>query len=719
MKKTVLIIAVAVMQTVTALGQTPSRDTLPCGERQRDYFYSEWYDTTNFYLRPDCYSYTAPEFPNSLADLMGFGGNEFIAFQQFSPRRIRIKGIWGMVAQYPPSSGVVILDTARLPEYFYLYLRNPEGTPPVGCGWSDKFLMLVDSVRWDTAQPRMMCVKQTADGRKPNMYCHVYEALFDTVYTLAGEFWIGGSTYSWRQVPSSNPRTYYNFPTEYKHYKIANFMGRQPSWYGHAVHSNMNVGTAEGPWRWWGLCDIGSELLDGMTYSYGPFGVILDEPQYYVELPSADTSRGIAKPTAYYPAGSRQTITAVANHCYRFSHWSDGDTANPRSILVTQDTVFTAYFDTVSNIYAVSARSNDITMGRAVLREWPIRPVEPPIDTNQNRDSLFFPFYRVIGSDTVYCEGDSAIFWARPKSGYYFWYWNDSVRENPRTIIVTQDTRLTAIFKREVPPEYVRPCPRIAKPRVVVMDTGEVLLTWAWGVSTLHEGGWEVAWGLAGLPPDSCAIIPCGNYDRILDGLEVGVRYVAYVRAVCSHNGTPYYSDWSDSVEIYFPYFPHRYTVTVAADYAERGRVYGGGEYDEGDMAMLTANAWSPYSFLQWDDGDTANPRYVVVTQDTSFTALFAEQDPPEGIATVDGLGSAFRLLPNPTSGSVVCVVDGETSEGGVLTVTDVAGREVLRKELPPLTTVHTLQLTSYPKGVYYVTLTTAKGSTTQKLVVE
>ena len=683
-----------------------SADTLPCGERQRDYYYSVWYDTVDFYLRPDGYSYSSPEFSGNFMNLEGFGGSSVPRViewkQQFASRRIRIKGLWAMVRQDGPASIYTLMDSMRLPEYLYIGLRDKDW--PVPSYSTEKFLTCMDSVRWDTAQPKMMCVKQTADGRKGNRYCHVYEALFDTAYALTGEFWIGGSGNS--NVRSDpNPLVRDHWPTVYMDYSA----------YG-IPFANPNT-----PYNY----ECTSYGLDGLWFAYenrntyGPFGVILDEPQFYVEVPSADTSRGIAKPTAYYPAGSRQTITAVANHCYRFSHWSDGDTSNPRSILVTQDTVFTAYFDTVSNIYAVSARSNDTTMGSAVLREWPICPVNLPPDTNPpNYDSFLFPLYRVIGSDTVYCEGDSAIFWARPKSGYYFWYWNDSVRENPRTIIVTQDTGLTAIFKREVPPEYVRPCPRIAKPRVVVMDTGEVLLTWAWGVSTLHEGGWEVAWGLAGLPPDSCAIIPCGNYDRILDGLEVGVRYVAYVRAVCSHNGTPYYSDWSDSVEIYFPYFPHRYTVTVAADYAERGRVYGGGEYDEGDMAMLTANAWSPYSFLQWDDGDTANPRYVVVTQDTSFTALFAEQDPLEGIATVDGLGSTFRLLPNPTSGSVVCVVDGETSEGGVLTVTDVAGREVLRKELPPLTADHTISLTEYPKGVYFVTFTTARGSTTQKLVV-
>ena len=705
MKKTILIIAMLALLCSALMAQNPVRistDTLPCGERQRDYYYSAWYDTVDFYLRPDGYNYSSPEFPGNFMNLEWFGGSSVPRIikwkQQFTSRRIRIRGLWAMVRQYGPQSIYTLEDSSRLPEYLYIGLRAKDW--PLPSYSTDKFLTCMDSVRWDTAQPKMMCVKQTADGRKSNMYCHVYEVLFDTVFTLAGEFWIGGSGNS-NVRSGSNPLILDHWPTVYMDYSAYGIPFANPNTpYDYECTSQ-------------GLDGLWSDYVN--RHTYGPFGVILDEPQYYVEVPSADTSRGIAKPTAYFPAGSRQTITAVANSCYRFSHWSDGDTTNPRTILVTQDTSFTAYFDTVV-AYAVEARSNDNTLGRAVLREWPIVPLNLPIDTNPpNYDSFLFPLYRVIGSDTVYCEGDSAIFWARPNTGAYFWYWNDSVRENPRTIIVTQNTRLTAIFRPEVPPEYVPPCPRVGKPRVVVVDTGQVLLTWAWGANVLHSS-WELAWGLAGMPPDSCEIMQCRNIDKVFDNLEAGVRYVAYVRAECKHNGAPYYSDWSDSVEIYFPYFPHRYTVTVAADYAERGRVYGGGEYEEGDLAMLTAHAWSPYGFLRWNDGDTANPRYVVVTQDTSFTAEFEEM---AGIGGAAMAGGQFRLVPNPATEEVRCLTAGEGFDGGVLKVVDAAGREVLRRELPRQTQACTFRVADYPSGTYFVTLTTAKGTSTQKLVVE
>ena len=711
MKKIVLIIVMSVMQTVAGIAQIPypSTDTLPCGERQRDYFYSEWYDTVDFYLRPDCYSYSSADFPNDFCSLQAVSEElpGYIRFfQQYAPRRLRIKGLWAMVRQYGLSSYNRIKDSTRLPEYLYLGLRTKDWPYPYYNTYDD-YLEFVDSVRWDTAQPKMMCVMQTADGRKRNFYCHVYEVLFDTVYTISGEFWIGGSN-------NSNVHTgltWEHWPTFY--------VAHSPFWglFGEHIpnlpyYKDRLYRVRDGLWH------RGDEML----YYYGPFGVILDEPQYLVKLLSDDAARGIAKHTAYYPAGSHQTITAVASPCYRFSHWSDGDTTNPRTILVTQDTTITAYFDTVANIYEVAARSNDLEMGRAVLREWPICDSTPrnidPDNPTFTQDSLFFPEYRVIGTDTAYCEGDSAIFWARPKFGSYFWYWNDSVRENPRTILVTQDTVLTAIFKREAPPAYVRPCPRVRKPLAVVLDTGHVQLTWGWGRNVLHQS-WDLAWGLAGTPPDSCEIIHCRNFDWEIDGLDTGVRYAAYVRGWCQTNTEQYYySDWSDSVEIYFPDV-NRYTVTVAVDYQERGRVYGGGEYDEGSVAMLTANAWNPYSFSQWNDGDTANPRYVVVTQDTSFTAQFVEPEPPEGVATADGAGSAFKLLPNPASGSVLCVFDREAIAGGVLAMTDATGRELMRHELAPLTASLRLDLSALPAGTYFVTLATPQGSSTQKLILE
>ena len=79
-----------------------------------------------------------------------------------------------------------IMDTNRLPEYLYLYVRDTKVELPIP-GKESYFLKRVASVRWDTAHPKLMCLIQDADGRwTTRVYCPVYEALFDTVYTMYG-----------------------------------------------------------------------------------------------------------------------------------------------------------------------------------------------------------------------------------------------------------------------------------------------------------------------------------------------------------------------------------------------------------------------------------------------------------------------------------------------------------------------------------------------------
>ena len=146
-----------------------------------------------------------------------------------------------------------------------------------------------------------------------------------------------------------------------------------------------------------------------------------------------------------------------------------------------------------------------------------------------------------------------------------------------------------------------------------------------------------------------------------------------------------------------------------------RGSVYGGGRYYEGDTATLTAHPWGSYQFVRWTDGDTSNPRHVIVTQDTLFKAFFSN---PQGIAQSTG-EPLFRLLPNPASGIVQCETVGDPFPGGTLTLTDAAGRELMRHELAPLTASLRLDLSALPAGTYFVTLATPQGSSTQKLILE
>lgn len=64
---------------------------------------------------------------------------------------------------------------------------------------------------------------------------------------------------------------------------------------------------------------------------------------YEISVISADTLKGKVN-FIFDNSIDELNISATANSCYKFSHWSDGNTDNPRILTVTQDTTLIAYF---------------------------------------------------------------------------------------------------------------------------------------------------------------------------------------------------------------------------------------------------------------------------------------------------------------------------------------------------------------------------------------
>lgn len=394
-----------------------STDTLSCG-RQRNFYYSNgWYDTCDWYLNSRKWLYDStlnwhrwpmPMFNCNTAEEVYDNTIPYYAYQQHTSSPVKVKGVWAMVSNCeifpdPPAYNHMwprgVLDSTKLPEYIYLYTRDT--TIPIG---NTNFLTRIATERWDTLKPKKMCIQRFANGDSgyfwgthPFVYCDLYEILFDTVLTVEGEFWIAGSCtnnkYNMRNRCYDHPPTFYLS------------WGEQGGWSpGNALMMQHNG--PDGPWHdnWF------------RQATFGPFGVITDY-QWLVEVSVKDTLQGSALYTAFYPDSTTQTITAVPNRGYKFSRWNDGNTDNPRSIFVTQDTAFTALFEPRS-VFSVEVNSN-------------------------------YSFCRTTG-DSIYYEGDNATIAAySPVDNYHFSHWNDSVTDNPRTIIVTQDTAFTAFFLRE------------------------------------------------------------------------------------------------------------------------------------------------------------------------------------------------------------------------------------------------------------------------------
>ena len=67
------------------------------------------------------------------------------------------------------------------------------------------------------------------------------------------------------------------------------------------------------------------------------------------------------------------------------------------------------------------------------------------------------------------------------------------------------------------------------------------------------------------------------------------------------------------------------YTIVCESSNEAWGTVTGGGEYRDGETAVLTATPTEGYYFLSWQDGDVSNPRTITVNGDATYTAKFAD----------------------------------------------------------------------------------------------
>lgn len=134
---------------------------------------------------------------------------------------------------------------------------------------------------------------------------------------------------------------------------------------------------------------------------------------FFVSAVSMDTTRGTVLGGGMHDYLSECTISALPNDGYHFSMWSDGDTNNPRSFTLTQDTVFTAIFEI--NNHQLIVLPNNSTLGY------------------------------VFGSG-IYPYGTQVTIAASPTLGNRFDHWSDNSTLPIRSFPITGDLQLTAIF---------------------------------------------------------------------------------------------------------------------------------------------------------------------------------------------------------------------------------------------------------------------------------
>ncbi len=99
------------------------------------------------------------------------------------------------------------------------------------------------------------------------------------------------------------------------------------------------------------------EMIGDLTYTaYFAAGapVAPSGDSYLVNINGENCSLNIS---SQYPEGSKVSVEAVADECFEFQQWSDGDTSNPRTITVTEDADLTAQFNKLR--YTITGNSEN------------------------------------------------------------------------------------------------------------------------------------------------------------------------------------------------------------------------------------------------------------------------------------------------------------------------------------------------------------------------
>ena len=320
-------------------------------------------------------------------------------------------------------------------------------------------------------------------------------------------------------------------------------------------------------------------------------------------------------------------VIAIPDYGYHFVQWSDGNTENPRSIELTKDTVFSAEF--APNIYSFSASCNE-NYGSVQA-------------TNGN--------YEYLTELTIS---------ATANEGYHFVQWSDGNTDNPRTIILSQDTSFTAEFAPNI---YLI---------TFMNDDSTVISAQQYGYGQMpiapefptKAATAEYTYTFAGWIPEIVAVIGDATYKATFnatknsysitwlneDGSLIDQTTVEY--GVVPTHADPIKENTAEYTYTFAGWIPNVVAVTCDATYratfngevnmysittsAINGEVEGAGIYAYGTEIEIKAIPAEGYTFDQWSDSVKDNPRTIIVTSDAEYTALFIQSQGIDDVYATD-----------------------------------------------------------------------------------
>ena len=343
------------------------------------------------------------------------------------------------------------------------------------------------------------------------------------------------------------------------------------------------------------------------------------QPEYTLTVEVDSIGGGTVTGGGIYHYGDTATIEAIPDMGCEFLFWNDGIVTNPRDIIITQDTTFVAHFNRFN--YAIET---------AVI----------PLNSG------------IVTGGGNYPYGDTITLEAVANPGFIFERWTDSITDNPREVVVTQDSTFIAMFS---PRQYT--------------------IT----VESDHPGWGTVAGGGTYYYGDTIQISATAYLGFQFNGWDDG------------NTDNPRTIIVTDDLRYLGLFGVQQCLIKTEVIPEGAGTVNGGGTYDYGTTIHLTAHSNTGYTFTQWNDGNITNPRSVFVEGNATYTAVFTplqyeittECDPVEG-GTVTGAGtydygSTATLTATPNENYIfLCWSDGIASNPRNVTVTSNANYKAL-----------------------------------------
>lgn len=229
-----------------------------------------------------------------------------------------------------------------------------------------------------------------------------------------------------------------------------------------------------------------------------------------------------------------------------------------------------------------------------------------------------------------------------------------------------------------------------------------LVLSWSPGGD---ESEWEV------ILDTTSVIVHTMGYT--FSGLNPTSNYAVRLRSICGEDDT--------SLAVVASFAPKRYTVSATSEPPASGSVTGGGIYYYGDIATLTATPNTGYSFTEWNDGNTTNPRNLFVTSDTTIIAQFQVVEDSGDIENIyTTLNSQLRIYPNPAKDVITVYVTGINGDVCFL-VMDLRGREIIKESIEcSVDCEKRIDIKGLTTGAYFVRVISGNNAPiTKKLIVK